>query len=118
VRVQRIVGYATMADMMLTGRLLNVEEGRQVRLAQYVVRPGEALAKAKELAHQIAQNTPNTNWMITNVLPRVNDLSHDDGLFMEYLNTSMARPPETIERLKAFLEKRAKPLTRPERESR
>ena len=116
-RVQRIVGYATMADMMLTGRLLNVEEGRQVRLAQYVVKSGEALAKAKELAHQIAQNTPNTNWMITNVLPRVNDLSHDDGLFMEYLNTSMARPPETIERLKAFLEKRAKPLTRPERET-
>jgi hypothetical protein len=54
---------------------------------------------------------------ITNVLPRVNDLSHDDGLFMEYLNTSMARPPETIERLKAFLEKRAKPLAKPERES-
>jgi enoyl-CoA hydratase/carnithine racemase len=114
VRVQRIVGYATMADMMLTGRLLDVEEGRQVRLAQYVVKSGEALAKAKELAHQIAKNTPNTNWMITNVLPRVNDLSHDDGLFMEYLNTSMARPPETLERLKAFLEKRAKPLTRPE----
>jgi (methylthio)acryloyl-CoA hydratase len=116
VRVQRIVGYATMADMMLTGRLLDVEEGRQVRLAQYVVKPGEALAKAKEIAHQIAQNTPNTNWMITNVLPRVNDLSHDDGLFMEYLNTSMARPPETLERLKAFLEKRAKPLARPERD--
>jgi enoyl-CoA hydratase/carnithine racemase len=103
-----------MADMMLTGRLLDVEEGRQVRLAQYVVKSGEALAKAKELAHQIAKNTPNTNWMITNVLPRVNDLSHDDGLFMEYLNTSMARPPETLERLKAFLEKRAKPLARPE----
>ena len=117
VRVQRIVGYATMADMMLTGRLLNVEEGRQVRLAQYVVKPGGALTKAKELARQIAQNTPNTNWMITNVLPRVNDLSHDDGLFMEYLNTSMARPPETIERLKAFLEKRAKPLTRSEQET-
>jgi hypothetical protein len=46
----------------------------------------------------------------------VNDLSHDDGLFMEYLNTSMARPPETLERLKAFLEKRAKPLTRSGRE--
>lgn len=116
VRVQRIVGYATMADMMLTGRLLDVEEGRQVQLAQYVVKPGQGLAKAKELAHQIAQNTPNTNWMITNVLPRVNDLSHDDGLFMEYLNTSMARPPETLERLKAFLEKRAKPLTRSGRE--
>jgi enoyl-CoA hydratase/carnithine racemase len=75
---------------------------------------GEALAKAKELAHRIAQNTPQTNWQITNVLPRVNDLSHDDGLFMEYLNSSMTRPPESLQRLNEFLDKRAKPLERPE----
>ena len=114
VRVQRIVGYATMADMMLTGRLLTAQEGREARIAQYVVAPGGALAKAKEIARVIAGNTPNTNWMITNVLPRVNDLSHDDGLFMEYLNSSMQRPPESLKRLKDFLEKRAKPLERPQ----
>jgi enoyl-CoA hydratase/carnithine racemase len=113
VRVQRIIGYAAMADMMLTGRLLSAQEGREARLAQYVVAPGGALAKAKELARVIAGNTANTNWMITNVLPRMNDLSHDDGLFMEYLNTSMQRPPESLKRLKDFLEKRAKPLERP-----
>ena len=106
VRIQRIIGYATMADMMLTGRLMSAEEGRQLRLAQYVVPAGEALNKAKELARRIAQNTPQTNWQITNVLPRVNDLSHDDGLFMEYLNSSMTRPPESLQRLRDFLEKR------------
>lgn len=113
VRIQRIIGYATMADMMLTGRLLSAEEGREHRLAQYTVPPGEALGKAKELAAKIAGNTANTNWMITNVLPRVNDLSHDDGLFMEYLNSSMARPPESLQRLNDFLQKRATPLARP-----
>ena len=100
VRIQRIVGYTVMADMMLTGRLLSATEG-------------EALAKARELAAKIAKNTPDTNWRITNVLPRINDLSHDDGLFMEYLNSNLQRSPETAERLREFVEGRAQPLVPP-----
>jgi (methylthio)acryloyl-CoA hydratase len=113
VRVQRIVGYSVMADMMLTGRILSVDEAERVNIVRYVVGEGQALTKAKELAARIAQNTPLTNWQITNVLPRVNDLSHDDGLFMEYLNTSMQRPPESMQRLRDFIEKRATPLQAP-----
>jgi enoyl-CoA hydratase/carnithine racemase len=73
---------------------------------QYLVPAGASIEKAKELAHRIADNTPTTNWMITNVLPRMNDLSHDDALFMEYLNSSAARHPDTLRRLKDFLEKK------------
>jgi (methylthio)acryloyl-CoA hydratase len=113
VRVQRIIGYSTMADMMLTGRMLSVEEAEKLNIVRYVVEAGRALAKAKELAARIAHNTPLTNWQITNVLPRVNDLSHDDGLFMEYLNSSMQRPPESAQRLRDFMEKRATPLQAP-----
>jgi enoyl-CoA hydratase/carnithine racemase len=113
VRVQRIVGYSVMADMMLTGRILSIEEAEKLTIVRYVVEAGQAVAKAKELAARIAQNTPLTNWQITNVLPRVNDLSHDDGLFMEYLNSSMQRPPESAQRLRDFIEKRATPLQAP-----
>ena len=113
VRVQRIIGYSVMADMMLTGRMLSVEEAEKLTIVRYVVEAGQAVAKAKELAARIAQNTPLTNWQITNVLPRVNDLSHDDGLFMEYLNSSMQRPPESAQRLRDFIEKRATPLQDP-----
>ena len=118
VRVQRIVGYSVMADMMLTGRILSVDEAERINIVRYVVEEGQALIKAKELAARIAQNTPLTNWQITNVLPRVNDLSHDDGLFMEYLNTSMQRPPESVQRLRDFLEKRATPLQAPGKKTR
>ena len=118
VRVQRIVGYSVMADMMLTGRILSVDEAERVNIVRYVVEEGQALAKAKELAARIAQNTPLTNWQITNVLPRVNDLSHDDGLFMEYMNTSMQRPPESMQRLRDFIEKRATPLQAPNKKKR
>ena len=118
VRVQRIVGYSVMADMMLTGRILSVDEAERVNIVRYVVEEGQALAKAKELAARIAQNTPLTNWQITNVLPRVSDLSHDDGLFMEYMNTSMQRPPESMQRLRDFIEKRATPLQAPNKKKR
>src|ERR1700679_1643318 len=53
VRVQRIIGYPTMADMMLTGRLYSAREAVEIRLAQYVVPPGEAVAKAVGLAQRI-----------------------------------------------------------------
>lgn len=102
--VQRIVGNAVMTDMMLTGRILTAEEGRAVHIAQYVEPAGSERDKAIQLAERIAQNTQTTNWQIANVLPRMNDMSHDDGLFMEFLNSNMVRPPETIGRLSAFLE--------------
>ena len=111
------IAVADMADMMLTGRILSVDEAERVNIVRYVVEEGQAIAKAKELAARIAQNTPLTNWQITNVLPRVNDLSHDDGLFMEYLNTSIQRPPESLKRLRDFVEKRATPLKRPDKKA-
>lgn len=110
VRIQKIIGYAAMADMMLTGRAVPAAEGKELRIVQYLVEPGEALAKAKSIAHRIAKNTQQTNWQIINVLPRIGELSHDDGLFMEHLNTAMARHPQTLERLHEFLEKRADPI--------
>jgi enoyl-CoA hydratase/carnithine racemase len=113
VRIQRIVGYTVMADMMLTGRLLSATEGEREHIVRYVVPEGQALAKACELAAKIAKNTPETNWRITNVLPRINDLSHDDGLFMEYLNSNLQRTPETEARLREFVEGRAAPLVPP-----
>lgn len=106
--VQRVIGYAAMADMMLTGRILSCEEARQARVMQYVVPAGQERAKALELAEKIAGNTPLTNWQITNLLPRINDLSHDDGLFMEYMNSNLAKPPETQDRLRKFLGGNAK----------
>ena len=110
VRIQRVVGTTVMTDMMLTGRLLNPDEALAEHVVRYVEPQGGALDKAKALATRIAQNTIETNWKIVNVLPRVMDLSHDDGLFMEQLNSAMARPPEVEQRLREFVEGRAKPL--------
>ena len=114
VRVARLVGAARMADMMLTGRVLSAEEGERAGFVQYLVKPGAALAKAKALAARIAQNAPLSNFAILNALPRIQDLSHDDGLFFEALMAAMTQTsPDAQERLRAFLEKRAERLAVP-----
>jgi enoyl-CoA hydratase/carnithine racemase len=113
VRIQRLLGYARMADLMLTGRILTAAEGERVNLCQYVVPSGEALEKAKALARRIAENTPQSNFAITNGLPRIADLSHDDGLFFESMLAASTHSPQSMERLQAFVEKTAKPLAIP-----
>jgi nitrogen fixation protein FixH len=104
----RAIGYATMADLTLTGRLMNAREAHAAKVMQYVVPAGEERDRAIELAEKISGNTPLTNWQVTNLLPRINDLSHDAGLFMEYMNSNLAKPPETQERLRKFLAGKAR----------
>jgi len=113
VRIQRLMGYARMADLMLTGRVLTAAEGERANLCQYVVPKGESLERAKSLAARIAKNATLTNFYICNGLPRVNDLAHDDGLFMEALISQCVSSPEGYERIKAFVEKQAARLVEP-----
>ena len=119
VRVARLIGAARMADMMLTGRVLSAAEAERSGFLQYVAPYGEALAKARELALRIAQNAPMSNFAISQALPRIQDLAHDDGLFFESLMAALTQTgPEAQERLRDFLEKRAERLARPGGEER
>ena len=113
VRIQRLLGYARMADLMLTGRVLTAAEGERYNLCQYVEPAGQSLERAKSLAARIAKNAPLTNWAIAACLPRVNDASHEDGLFMETLISTAVASEQSQERLKAFIEKRADRLPEP-----
>lgn len=103
VRIQRMMGYARMADLMLTGRSLSAAEGERANLCQYVVPAGQSLEKAKELARAIAGNAASTNWGICVALPRVNDMGHEDALFFEGLIGRTARSTDGSDRIGAFL---------------
>lgn len=113
VRVQRLMGYARMADLMLTGRVLSAAEGERANLCQYVTPAGEALERARSLASRIAENAPLTNWGVCAGLPRVNDMAHDDGLFVEALIGASVASEEGRKRVQAFVEKRAAPIVAP-----
>ncbi|MGM7679387.1 crotonase/enoyl-CoA hydratase family protein [Microbacterium sp. A94] len=113
VRIQRLIGTARMTDMMLTGRILSADEAVAQNLVQYVVEPGGALEKAKQLALAMASNTAESNWAITQGLSRINDLSYDDGLFFETIVARSAVSASSHGRLTDFVEKRSAPLARP-----
>src|ERR1700744_1016879 len=83
VRVGRRIGFSRMQDMRLTGRVLKVDEAERSGIVQYIVPKGQHIAKAKELALKTGMNAPLSNFAITNSLPRLQDMSYDDGLFFE-----------------------------------
>lgn len=113
VRIQRLIGYARMADMMLTGRSYTAEQAERIEAVQYVVPAGEALTKAKELAQKIAGNAPLSNYAVTASLPRIADMSAEEGLFFEALTADYIATDESTERMKDFLEKRAAKVAAP-----
>jgi (methylthio)acryloyl-CoA hydratase len=107
VRVARIMGAGRMREMMLTGRKIGSGEGHSLGLNHYVVEPGEALNKAKELARKIADNAPMSNYFMIHTIGRLEDMSRADGLYAEALSAAVVQTtPDAKEGLAAFLEKR------------
>ena len=109
VRVPKLIGMARMQDMMFTGRVIPAEEGNAIGISQYLVEEGKGVEKGLELAGKIALNTGMTNYALMHVLPRITDASQDQALMMESLMAAIAQSaPEAKERLKLFLEGKAK----------
>lgn len=54
-RLPRIVGMGWGMEMIITGRFVSAQEAYRIGLANEVVPKGKALARAKELAHQICK---------------------------------------------------------------
>jgi enoyl-CoA hydratase/carnithine racemase len=107
-RIPRLIGAARMADMMLTGRVYDAEEGLRIGLSQYVVDEGQGLAKGFELAGKIAANAPLSNFAVLHALPRIAEMGQAEGLFVESLMAAIASgDPAAKERIKAFLQGKA-----------
>lgn len=114
VHVARLIGASRMADMMLTGRVLDASTAERLGLAQYLVPQGEAKAKAAELAWKVATMAPLTVLGVLQALPRIQDMSEDDGLFVESMMAALAQSgPEAAHRLADFAAKRGAKVTEP-----
>ena len=114
VRAARLMGVARMTDLMLTGRSIDATTAEAWNLVQYVVPEGDALERAIALAEQAATNAEISNYAVINALPRIQDMSSDDGLFVEsFIASFTATSPEAEERLNAFLAKKAGKVAKP-----
>ena len=99
VRVARLVGFARMQDMMLTGRVVKADEAERWGIVSYVVPKGQQIAKAKELAQRICKNAPLSNFAITNSLPRLQDMGYDDGLYLDRKSTRLNSSHTVLSRM-------------------
>jgi enoyl-CoA hydratase/carnithine racemase len=108
VRIPRLIGVARMADMMLTGRVFNAQDGERIGMAQYLVPQGTAFEKAFELAVRVAQNAPLTNYALIHALPRIAEQPADQGFLTEAMMAAIAQSaPEAKQRVRAFLDGKA-----------
>ena len=112
-RISRLVGLSRVVDMMMTGRTYTAEEGYQFGFSQYLVEPGEGLARAIEVARRAAANSSLSNFAMIQALPRIVEMGPDEGLFTEALMTGVAQSSrDAKKRLADFLEKRASKVLR------
>ena len=113
VRLPALIGVSRVMELMMSGRTLSAEEGQAIGLSHYLVKNGEGLAKALELAERIAGNAPFTNYAAMHLLPRIARSDPAAGFATEALAAAIAQgEAEAKTRLKAFLEKRGPKVAR------
>jgi (methylthio)acryloyl-CoA hydratase len=118
VHVARLLGASRVTDMMLTGRVLDAASAERMGLVNYFVERGEALAKAGELAAKMTGMAPLTVLGVISALPRIQNMTEEDGLFVESMMAALAQTgPEAAARITDFVEKRSAKLTAPGEES-
>ena len=111
-RLSRLVGPGLAKELIFTGRRIGAEEAQRIGLANRVVPQAELLTAARELAEQIARNSPISVRQAKRAINEGLEVSMDQGLVIEaeawLVNLASA---DRIEGLTAFLEKRSPKFT-------
>ena len=108
VRLARQIPYTVAADILLTGKHLSATEAKEIGLIGHVVADGQALARARELAAEVAECAPLSTmailraWRETEHMSDADAMHHQDKIGWEVFASEDAQ-----EGPKAFGEKRA-----------
>src|SRR3954465_14921064 len=87
VRLNLTVGYAKSMELIITGRQVGAEEALRIGLANEVVPEGQALQRAMELAHQIAELPQGAIRSDKETMVRNVGLTYEQRLRLEAENT-------------------------------
>jgi enoyl-CoA hydratase/carnithine racemase len=106
-RLTQLVGREAAAELLLTGRVIDAAEAREIGLTRRVVPHDELMPTARALAHEIAANPPLATRALKAGLRRALDPDWDD--LGRWVSTTLAELFQTAdhrEGVASFLEKR------------
>jgi enoyl-CoA hydratase len=107
VRLRRQIPHTIAAEMLLTGRRVPAAEAKEIGLIGHVVPDGQALAKAREIADQIAANAPLSVQAVLKSLREGAEMSEADALAHELeIGWPIFATKDAKEGATAFKEKR------------
>jgi enoyl-CoA hydratase/carnithine racemase len=107
VRLPRQIPYTLAAEVLLTGRHLCADEALSIGLIGHVVPDGQALAKALELADQVAANGPLAVQAILRTMRETEGMAENDAFAVEAkLGMAVFASADAKEGPRAFAEKR------------
>jgi enoyl-CoA hydratase/carnithine racemase len=103
----RLIGWSKAAELIFTGRTLGAEDAVAMGLASEVVAGGDVLARAREIAAEIAANAPlavqaSKRMMRMGLNETFND--HVHHVFLQLL--PLLKSEDAREGMLAFMEKR------------
>jgi enoyl-CoA hydratase len=107
VRLRRQIPYTVAAELLLTGRHVPAAEAKDIGLIGHVVPDGQAVAKAMEIAAQVAANAPLSVQAVLRSLREGAEMTESDALANELtLGWPVFATDDAKEGAKAFKEKR------------
>jgi enoyl-CoA hydratase len=107
VRLVRQIPYAIAADLLLTGRHISAAEALRIGLIGEVVPDGQSLARALEVADQIAANGPLAVQAILRTIRATEGMAENDAFAVEArIGMEVFMSADAKEGPRAFAEKR------------
>ena len=107
VRLRRQIPYAIAAEMLLAGSDLPAQRAFELGLVNHLVPDGQALDKAREIAHRIAGNGPLAVKAILATLRETETLPEEQAFEIEQQHgMKVMSSRDAVEGPRAFLEKR------------
>ena len=107
VRLPRQIPYTVAADLLLTGRHISAAQALEIGLIGHVVPDGQALARALEIADQIAANGPVAVRAILRTIRETEGMAEADAFKIEaQIGMAVFRSEDAKEGPRAFTEKR------------
>src|SRR5215216_1925886 len=107
-RLPRLIGPGLAAEMIYTGRQVHADEAHHIGLVNAVHPPDQLMSAAREMASQIARNSPAAVRASKNLIALVFAGDQAAGLAAEAASFGAAfAAPDRSEGMRAFVEKRA-----------